>query len=120
MVTVLIADPDEDTRKILMTMLRYMQFDVLEASTAEAAQQLYRSQPVDLMVMNYPLRLANGVTLTRALKKSQRYHGIPVLNFTSRVTPEAAADAAADGANVTVAKPAPVDAVVAVIRRLLR
>lgn len=64
MPTVLIADSDEDTRRILATILKYENFDVLEAESAEVAERLAETHAIDVMVVNYPMKLAGELTLT--------------------------------------------------------
>src|SRR5688572_24155113 len=117
--TALIADADEDTRRILTVLLKLLHFGVLEASTAEGARSLYGTHTVDLIVLNHPMKLASGLTLTRALRQSESGHDVPILNFTSRVTPDSIADAAADGVDLSLSKPAHIDTIRAAIRRLV-
>ena len=117
---ILLADPDEDTRRILSLALAHEKFGVLQAETAERAKSLAAARAPDLIVLNYPMRLHSGESLTRSLRRAPQSHHMPVLNFTSRVTPEAIADAAADGVSVTLSKPATLDAVVDTIRQLLQ
>ena len=118
MVTVLIADPDEDTRMILAAALRHEAFAVLEAADAETAQQLARTKPLDLIIVNYPMRLPSGVTLTRAVRELAGLSRLPIVNFTSHATEETLIDAQNDGVTRTLPKPAHVPTVMETIRAL--
>ena len=119
MARVLLADSDADTRTILRCALLYENFEVIEAPDADAAHRLARSCPVDLIVLNYPMRLRTGVTLTQALRDVDRLRHLPIINFTSHVTRKTIIDACRDGVTRTLAKPAHVDTVLAMIRGLI-
>lgn len=118
MTTVLVADPDMDTRRILSTVLRDEGMNVIETHDAENACYLLQRHGVDVVVLNYPLRLSEGVTLTRAIREDARLANVPIVNFTSHVTPSSRADAKADGVTYTIEKPAHVYAIVNVVRAL--
>jgi CheY-like chemotaxis protein len=117
--TVLIADEDRDTRTILATALELDDVDVLEADSPEAAYYAARRRPVDLIILNYPMRLGSGPTLTATLRKSERTRRLPILNLTSHVTPDVLAAARADGVTFTLSKPAELPSILELVRALL-
>jgi CheY-like chemotaxis protein len=117
--TILIADEDPDTRTIIATALEFDDLEVLEADSPEAAYDAVRRRPVDLVILNYPMRLASGPTLTAILRKSARTRSLPILNLTSHVTPEVLADARADGVTFTLNKPTEIPSIVELVRAML-
>lgn len=119
MATILLADQDSDTRIILSEALKQQGIGVIHAADAESAHELARKHCVDVIVLNYPMRLRSGVTLTRAIRKNARLANLPILNFTSHVTPTLLADAAADGVTHTVEKPADIHSILQLISQLL-
>lgn len=119
MSTILIADEDRDTRTIIATALELDDLEVLEADTPETAYYALRRRPVDLVILNYPMRLASGPTLTATLRKSARTRSLPILNLTSHVTPDVLADARADGVTFTLNKPAELPSIVELVRAML-
>lgn len=120
MISVLIADPDEDTRIIVSTALRNVGIDVVEAANPESAENIVADQHFDLIILNYPMPLASGVTLTRALREHHRMANVPVLNFSSHITAHLLAAAEADGVTHTIEKPADIDAVIEMVYALTR
>ena len=120
MPTVLIADADCDTRLILATALRHAQHEVIEASNAEDAFSSLSSTHVDAVVLNYPMPLNSGVTLTHAIRAHARMGRVPIINLTSHVVPDVEAAASADGVTFTLAKPAHVLGVLALLESVLR
>ena len=106
MPTILVADRDQDTRLILATALRHVNLDVIEASDPDLAYASLCKTHVDAVVLNYPMPLGNGMTLTRAIRSNARIYYLPIINLTSHVLPEIEADAASDGVTRTLPKPA--------------
>ena len=73
---VLIADGDRDTRILVRQALRRERFEVVEAADPESARELALSVPIDMVILNYPMRLQSGVSLTRALRKDARLNSL--------------------------------------------
>lgn len=119
MPTILIADRDQDTRLILATALRHVHLDVIEASDPDLAYASLCKIPVDAVVLNYPMQLENGLTLTRAIRNNERIDYLPIINLTSHVLPEIEADAATDGVTYTLAKPAHILKVIELLESLV-
>jgi CheY-like chemotaxis protein len=115
---VLVADEDIDTRIILRTVLERQAFGVLEAATAEAALGLAGQHAIDLVILNHPMRAADGRTLVSHLRALDATRAVPILNLTSRVVPKYIDEAAAQGVTVSLPKPIDVENVLHVISQL--
>ena len=101
---ILVADEDLDTRIILRTLLERDGYAVIEAPTARAAIEAVR-QPVSLVILNYPMRIDETMTLSSWLRRQPATRDIPIINLMSRAVPLLMEEAARDGVNVTMAKP---------------
>jgi CheY-like chemotaxis protein len=119
MMRILVADPDDDTRFILTEALRHICVEVVQASAAETAHDLATRGFVDAVILNYPMRMRAGMSLTRAIRNDPRIGRMPIVNVTSHVTEKLLADAAADGVDRTIPKPADVVTVIEAIESLL-
>jgi CheY-like chemotaxis protein len=118
MPTVLIADRDVDTRMILKSVFRNERWTVFETPDAVTAQRIARDHPVDVLLVNYPMRLPSGVTLTRAIRSEPRLAALPIVNLTSDPSAETREDGMADGITHTVRKPFSAQALVDLIAAL--
>lgn len=118
MPTILIADQDADNRTIFKSVFRNERWTVFATADAVTAQRIARTHPVDVLLVNYPMRLPSGVTLTRAIREEPRLAALPIVNITSDATEENMADAMADGITHTVRTPFSANGVVALIYAL--
>lgn len=115
---ILVADEDTDTRIILRTVLERNACAIVEASTAEDALAATEQTEFDLIIMNYPMADRGGRTLVRLLRSGAMTRNTPILNLTSRVVPQFLQDAAADGVDLSLAKPMDIGHVVHVVNEL--
>ncbi len=65
----LVVDPSDAARRLMVSLLRRFQFQVLEAESGEAALKLAQLQPLSLVVTEARLPGLSGLTLVRALRK---------------------------------------------------
>lgn len=115
---ILVADEDKDTRIILRTVLERNAYEIVEASTTEDAIAAAQRTEFDLIILNYPMADGGGRALVRLVRSGADTCNTPILNLTSRVVPQFLQDAAADGVDVTIAKPMDVEHVVQVVNEL--
>lgn len=101
---ILVADEDQDTRIILRTLLERDGYAVIEAANARAAMEAVQ-RPVSLVILNYPMRIDESLTLCAWLRRQAGTREVPIINLTSRAVPLLIEEAARDGVNVTMAKP---------------
>lgn len=118
-VDVLVACADEDARQIVGTVLRHEGWRVLEiADPAQAVATAWARHPL-LVVTSFPAALADGRTVTMALRADRRTADLPILNVTGRALPDELAQAAAAGVTASLVMPVPPLRVVAEVHRLL-
>jgi CheY-like chemotaxis protein len=94
MLTVLLVEDHPLNRKLFRDILE-MQFEVVEAPTAEAARDWLRgccSPPggaprPDLILMDMGLPGMDGLTLTRLLKADPHTAGIPIIGLSAHALP---------------------------------
>lgn len=82
MPTVLVVEDNWVNRKMCHDLLAGP-FEVLEAETAAAAQELLRDRMPDLILMDVQLPGMDGLTFTRLLKADARTRHIPVVGVSA-------------------------------------
>ena len=115
---ILIADEDTDTRIILRTLLERHGYAISEAASPDAALTLAQHTAFDLVILNHPMRNANGRTLVQQLRAIESLRYVPILNVTSRVIPHLLEEAHEQGVTATMAKPIEVEDVLSAVREL--
>jgi PleD family two-component response regulator len=116
---ILIADEDIDTRIIVRAILERQQFAVLEADDPDSALAIARDNELALIILNYPMKNADGETLVRRLRSQSGTQDVRILNLTSRVVPPLLEEAAREGVDCSVAKPIDVVVLVDVVRQMI-
>ena len=116
---VLIVDDFREAREMYAMLLQLEGFQVAEASTAEDAVALARARAPRAILMDLSLPGTDGIEATRQLKADPRTAGIPVVAISGHVAEGVAAAARAAGCDGFILRPAPVDAVVREIRRVI-
>jgi CheY-like chemotaxis protein len=83
--TILMAEDDEDTRRIYSVLLRHSGFRVVEAATgAEAVRKAAEHVP-DLILMDMNLPDLDGREAARRIKSDPRSSGAPLIAFSAVV-----------------------------------
>jgi two-component system, NarL family, sensor histidine kinase EvgS len=85
---VLVADGDEDTRRILETLLRHWRLEPVLVTDGEAALAAARERRPALVICELYLPCAGEPCLVRALKRSADLADVPVLAYTASAMPE--------------------------------
>ncbi len=117
--TVLLAEDNDDARKVYTTYLTHLGFRVREAITGVDALTIARSEPVDLILMDVGLPVLDGWDATRRLKADERTRDIPVVALTAYAMPADAEIASEVGCVAFLPKPCTPKEVVVAIRRVL-
>jgi CheY-like chemotaxis protein len=65
---ILVVDDQKDVRAMISMVLRVNQFDVVEAGTASAGLQLFRSQAFDAAIVDIFLDDSNGLDLVSGMR----------------------------------------------------
>jgi len=81
--TILVVDDNGTNRKLVSDVLGFDGYRILQASDAEAAQEIIRSTPPDLILMDIALPGMDGLTLTRLLKASETTRHIVIVALTA-------------------------------------
>jgi CheY-like chemotaxis protein len=115
---VLVVDPDDDCRIILVACIRHGGYEVAEAASAAAGLEAARRLLPRLIVGEHPILMADGEALCGVLKRDSATADIPFLAFTSRVT-EQERRSAERGHYRVIAKPAPLASVLTAISETL-
>ena len=82
---VVLAEDDEDTRRVYALILRHFGYRVEEASTGEDAVALTRAHHPSLVLMDIGLPGLDGFQASRLLKSDSATNGIPLVAFSARV-----------------------------------
>jgi PAS domain S-box-containing protein len=83
MTSVLLLDDRQDDRDLLSTVLGYTGYEVLEASTGEAALDLARSEQPDLIIADILMPAMNGYEFVRELRSDPNVGATPVVFCTA-------------------------------------
>ena len=118
--TVLVVDDQEDIRRLIVLGLRRQQFEVVEASTGEAAMEILDSRPVDVVVLDMGLPGMSGTAVVKALRLRPATATLPVVLMTGSGTDQSVIEGLEAGADDFVAKPVRLDELVARVRAHLR
>lgn len=81
--TILVVDDNSTNLKLVSDVLGFDGYRILQASDAEEAQEIIRSTPPDLILMDIALPGMDGLTLTRLLKASEATRHIIVVALTA-------------------------------------
>ena len=111
--TILIVDDDVSLRLLCRVNLELEGYNVLDAQTVAAAEDLLAAAGVDLFLLDVHIGADDGLALMRSLRS--RDHEAPVVLFTGSATLDSATIAEADG---IVPKPFRLEELLDVVRRL--
>ena len=81
--TILVVDDNGTNRKLVSDVLGFDGYRILQAGDAEAAQEIIRGTPPDLILMDIALPGMDGLTLTRMLKASETTRHIVIVALTA-------------------------------------
>jgi CheY-like chemotaxis protein len=77
------VDDNPTNLKLVSDVLRFEGYRILNASDAESAQEIVRSTPPDLILMDIALPGMDGLTLTRLLKANEATRRIVIVALTA-------------------------------------
>ena len=82
---VVLAEDDEDTRRVYGLILRHYGYEVADAPTGEEAVAVARERHPDLVLMDIGLPGIDGWQVSRILKSDPETLDIPLVAFSGRV-----------------------------------
>jgi CheY-like chemotaxis protein len=102
--TVLLVEDHPMNRKLVRDILE-MQFDVVEAESAESALDVLPDKRPDLILLDMQLPGMDGLSLARLLKADQGYAGIPIVGLSAHAMKRDVEQARAAGCVDYITKP---------------
>lgn len=116
---VLVADDDNNLRKILCLFLRNAHYETVEAANGREALQMAKSQAPDVILMDIMMPLLDGFTVCKLLKDDPDTKRIPVLICTAKNRKEDLVAAIKAGAEDYIIKPFTKDTVLSKIEKAM-
>jgi two-component system, chemotaxis family, chemotaxis protein CheY len=116
---ILIADPDSDTRLLYREAFQREGFDVIEASDGRDALTKALMEPPALVITEIDLPILDGIALCEVLRRDAMTRSVPIFVVTMETRAPVLERTRRAGANMILAKPAPLAAIVNDIRRLM-
>lgn len=118
MVTILVAEDDTNTRKLMGAVLKRAGYDVLLARNGDEALDLLDTHHVDLLVTDVMMPGTDGFALTQALRDAR--YDLPILMVTAKSAVADRRQGFLVGTDDYVTKPVDAQELVLRVRALLR
>ncbi len=115
--TILLVEDESGVRFGLRKFLAARGFEILEAESCRAAEELFRASRPDLVLADYLLPDGTGIDLLPKLRQADP--GVPVLILTAHASIDLAVRAIKEGAEQFLTKPVELPALLVMIQRLL-
>jgi CheY-like chemotaxis protein len=103
--TILVIEDNELNMKLVRSLLKMGNYDVIEAIDAEKGMQLVRKNHPDLILMDIQLPGMDGLSATKILKADPVLQEIPIVALTSHAMEGDDKKALDVGCNGYIAKP---------------
>jgi DNA-binding response OmpR family regulator len=116
---VLVVDPDSDSRAFYRELLGLEGLTVVEAVDGRDAMTQALMNPPALVMTELVLPLVDGYSLCQVLRADAATRAVPIVMITADAREAALSLARKAGADGVLVKPAPVDRILAEVRRLL-
>jgi CheY-like chemotaxis protein len=118
--TILVIEDNELNMKLVRSLLKMDNYDVIEAIDAEKGMQLARKNHPDLILMDIQLPGMDGLSATKILKADSSLREIPIVALTSHAMEGDDKKALAAGCNGYIAKPIDTKNFLATIQQYLQ
>lgn len=116
---ILVADDDQNLRRILCLFLKNASYETVEASNGREALNMARSQRPDAIVLDIMMPLIDGFSVCRQLKEDPETKRIPVVICTAKNRKEDLIAAIKAGAEDYIIKPFTKDTVLTKVQKAL-
>jgi CheY-like chemotaxis protein len=87
MPNILIVDDSDIWRRLAKDILKQNGYRLFEADSGERALEIARDTPLDLVVMDYRMRILDGLDTSRCLREISGYEQVPIILITSEDFP---------------------------------
>jgi len=102
---ILVIEDNKLNLKLVKTLLRFGEFEVLEAQDAETGIELAQKKPPDLILMDIQLPGMDGLNATQTIRRDPLLKGIPIIALTSYAMQGDEERAISAGCSGYIAKP---------------
>lgn len=119
-ITILVIEDEPAIQELISINLGFAGYQVLQAHSAEEARQLIQTELPDLILLDWMLPGASGLSLARQLRSNQRTRLIPLIMLTAKSTEHDKIDGLEAGADDYITKPFSPKELLARIKALLR
>src|SRR3546814_10222182 len=82
--TILVVEDEPAIQELISVNLSFAGHKVLRAFDAEQAQTLIRAELPDLILLDWMLPGASGITLAKTLRSDERTRNVPVIMLTAK------------------------------------
>jgi CheY-like chemotaxis protein len=117
--TILVADDDPVSVRILTHVIARMGHVVVTASNGREALDRISERPPDLLILDLAMPQMDGLETLRELRRDPRYDALPIIMLTASGLDRDARAARAEGANEFLTKPFRTKELVDQLERLL-
>jgi two-component system phosphate regulon response regulator PhoB len=118
--TILVVEDEPAIQELIAVNLSFAGHQVLRAADAEQAQALIRAELPDLILLDWMLPGASGITLARALRSDDRTRHVPIIMLTAKGAEHDKVDGLEAGADDYITKPFSPKELMARIKAVLR
>ncbi|HWK71813.1 phosphate regulon transcriptional regulator PhoB [Pollutimonas sp. M17] len=118
--TILVVEDEPAIQELISVNLSFAGHKVLRAFDAEQAQTLIRAELPDLILLDWMLPGASGITLARTLRSDERTRGVPVIMLTAKGAEHDKVEGLEAGADDYITKPFSPKELIARIKAVLR
>lgn len=105
---ILLVDDTLDNRDLIKAYLKNTAHEVMEAENGQEALQIFKTQPLDLILMDMQMPVMDGVAATEAIRtweKSHNLHPTPIWALTAYALKEEIEKSLQAGCNLHLVKP---------------
>ncbi|NGM86700.1 phosphate regulon transcriptional regulatory protein PhoB [Parapusillimonas sp. SGNA-6] len=118
--TILVVEDEPAIQELIAVNLSFAGHQVLRAADAEQAQAFIRAELPDLILLDWMLPGASGITLARALRADDRTRHVPIIMLTAKGAEHDKVDGLEAGADDYITKPFSPKELIARIKAVLR
>ena len=113
---ILVVEDEENIRKVIKKILEINEFEVLEARDGAEAMDIFYTEKVDLIILDWMLPKVNGIEV---LKMVRQESSVPVLMLTAKSQEDDEVEGLEVGANDYLKKPFSLKILITRVKKLL-
>jgi len=113
---VLVVEDEENIRKIIKKILELNKFEVLEAEDGAKAMDIFYSEKIDLIILDWMLPKISGIEILKMIREES---SIPILMLTAKTQDDDEIEGLEVGANDYLKKPFSIKVLITRVKKLL-